>query len=129
MLFILVRSFIFNFLFQTTIQFVFPILVVISGIGFMSIIILVCYHIHCLGILLCFGILFLVEINSIRNLKKMHYKTTCLSFQEKCPICWENGYMIELPCKHFVHVTCIQKWKKQNMIYNNHCPLCRKEIS
>jgi len=130
MFLIFISRFVFNFFFQTSIQIFLPIIAVVSGFSYMSLIFFLCYHFHCLGPLLCIGILlFTIEIHSIINFKTMDYKTTCLSFQEKCPICWENGYMIQLPCKHFVHATCIQKWKKQSMNYNNHCPLCRKEIS
>lgn len=126
MFFIFISRVVFNFCFQTSIQILLTIISVISGIGYMSIIFLLSYHFHCLGPLFCIGIFSsIMEIRSIINFKN----TFCLSFQEKCPICWENGYMIQLPCKHFVHATCIQKWKKQNMNYNNHCPLCRKEIS
>lgn len=48
----------------------------------------------------------------------------------ECSICFEScGVFVELPCNHFFHETCIQKWfcmKKSLLEYN--CPLCRQNI-
>lgn len=45
-----------------------------------------------------------------------------------CSICRENyvknEILLQLPCNHFYHKLCIQKWFEKT----TKCPLCRKEV-
>ena len=44
----------------------------------------------------------------------------------ECPICFENGMVIELHnCKHTFHLSCIKKWMKKKRT----CPLCRCQLN
>ncbi|MCL7030366.1 hypothetical protein MKW94_009159, partial [Papaver nudicaule] len=46
----------------------------------------------------------------------------------ECSICLanytDNEELRELPCAHFFHVDCVDKWLKENVS----CPLCKCDI-
>lgn len=58
------------------------------------------------------------------------YLSRLLSFKPKqvCCICLakyeDNDELRELPCSHFFHTQCVDKWLKINAT----CPLCKSEI-
>lgn len=49
-------------------------------------------------------------------------------FWQVCPICLgryeNNDELRELPCCHFFHKECVDKWLKINAV----CPLCKREV-
>ena len=51
------------------------------------------------------------------------------SNHDSCIICLDDfnidDNMINLECSHFFHEECIKKW----FLYNNKCPLCKKEYN
>ena len=52
----------------------------------------------------------------------------CLKRVQVCCICLakyaDNDLLRELPCTHFFHIECVDKWLK----INASCPLCKFEV-
>ncbi|XP_071809220.1 uncharacterized protein [Asterias amurensis] len=67
--------------------------------------------------------------SSINYLPTFLYTPGQSSEEKECSICmgdYETGEnMRRLPCFHFYHAVCIDKWLKENRI----CPVCREEVN
>ena len=62
-----------------------------------------------------------IKDNIVNNFKKIKTKKECCI----CLTCDSDSESYILPCKHVLHVECLNDWFK----YNHTCPICRKDFN
>jgi hypothetical protein len=72
----------------------------------------------------------IIPENEIRKYKKIKFIKNEKNEEDKCIICQfeyeKDETLIELPCKHNFHKSCIKNYLKN---YNNKCPICKEELN